>query len=117
MKAEKANKLIKDFQKDLEKSGFDPEKAISNLKEIRPFAQEEEDPLVTKTLRLAYQFIEENENFDIEIVVDEDEEGNPIVMEDSNDVNNLVHYLQLILDSRNEYNRNEIRDINQQLKL
>lgn len=117
MKIEKANALIQKLQKELDKNGFDSEKVIKELKAIRPFAQEEVDPLVTKSLRLAYQFIEENENFDIQIVVDEDEEGNPILMENADDKENMSYYIQLLLDSANEYNRNEIRDINQQLKL
>lgn len=117
MKTDKANKLIQKLQKDIEKNGFDAKGAIKALKEIRPFAQEEVDPLVTKSLRFAYQYLEENGEFDLEIVVDEDEEGNPILMEDPDDAQNMNYYLQLLIDSANEYNRNEIREINSQLKL
>lgn len=105
------------MQADLEKNGFDSEALIKDLKTLRPYAQEEQDPLVTKTIRFAYQYLEENASFDIEIVVDEDEEGNPIKMEDADDKTNMLYYLQLLLDSSNEYNRNEIREINPQLKL
>jgi hypothetical protein len=117
MRIEKANTLIKKMQSSLEKNGFDAEALIKDLKTLRPFAQEEEDPLVTKSLRFAYQHLEENGTFDIEIVVDEDEEGNPIKMEDADDKENMLYYLQLLLDSANEYNRNELREINPQLKL
>lgn len=117
MKIEKANVLINKMLKNLEKNDFVPEEIVKDLKTLRPYALEEEDPLVTKTLRLAYQYIEENGSFDIEVVVDEDEEGNPIKMENSGDKENMIYYLQLLLDSANEYNRNEIREINPQLKL
>jgi hypothetical protein len=117
MKIDKANALIKKMQKNLEKNGFASEEAVKDLKTLRPYALEEEDPLVTKALRLAYQYIEENDSFDIEIIVDEDEEGNPIKMEDAGDKENFEYFLQLLLDSGNEYNRNELREINPQLKL
>ena len=117
MRIEKANALIKKMQTNLEKKGFDAASLIKDLKTLRPFAKEEEDPLITKTIRLAYQYLEENGSFDIDIVVDEDEEGNPILMEDADDKENMAYYLQLLLDSSNEYNRNEIRDINPQLRL
>ena len=117
MKIAKANDLIKKIQKNLDKKGFEADSVIKDLKTLRPYALEEKDPLVTKVIRQAFQYIEENDSFDIEIIVDEDEEGNPIKMEDANDSNNLQYFLQLLIDSSNEYNRNEMRDIAPQLRM
>lgn len=107
----KANELIKALIAELN-NGFDAEKAATALKEIRPFALKEEDPLVTKVLRLAYQHIENNDSFEIQIEEEEeDENGEMIIVETETrtDAENVQHMISLMLNNSNEYNRVDLR--------
>jgi hypothetical protein len=78
-------------------------------------AQKEQDPLVTKVLRLTYEYLQENESFDIQAQYDEDEEGNeyPIEIEDNE---NLLYLLNLLKNADHKLNREEIKDYRTALK-
>ena len=113
MRDSAANDLINKIIKDVEKNGFNHESLIENFKELRPFALKEEDPLATKVLRLAYQYLEENEEFDLVIEEEEyiDEDGEVIQPEtpESTDEENVVNFVSLLLNNSNEYNREDLR--------
>ena len=66
MRFEEANKLIDKLLKAIDKNGVN-EKLTADLKKLREWALKEEDPLVTKVIRLSYEYIEENECFDISV--------------------------------------------------
>ncbi len=113
-----ARKLINRIQKDLIKSGIEPEKLIKNLKKLRQFALEEQNPTITKVLRLTYEHIEAYETFAIPMPSDEPIEeidGEPAegqTFEDStSDPANSLNYLLSIMDkSGNKGNLIEIRE-------
>lgn len=116
MRDEKANKLIDTINKGIEKNGIDVEAIVPELKKLREFAKKEEDPLVTKVLRLTYEYIEENEGaFDVEAQYEEDEDGNELPLE-VEDKENLMYLLDLLKKSDNKYNREEIADYRTELK-
>lgn len=115
MKFEEANKLIDKLLKAIEKNGVN-EKLIDDLKKLREWALKEEDPLVTKVIRLSYEYIEENECFDISVAKDEDEEGEEFYLEPGTDEENFSYLLNLLKNNENEYNREEIKDYRTQLK-
>ena len=72
---------------------------VMDGKELREYALKEQDPLVTKVLRLSYEYLGENNSFDIQAQYEEDEEENeyPIEIED---VDNFL-YLQDLADKTN----------------
>jgi hypothetical protein len=89
----------------VEKSGILADKIISPLQSAREHALKENDPLVTRALRLAWQHIEANEAFEIELAeeIETPEE-------------NFVYFLSLIVRCENALNRDELRVMTNQLQ-
>jgi len=115
MKTPQANQKLNAIIEDVEKNGLSYADLIDDLKTLREFALQEEDPLVTKVLRLTYEYLEENDSFDVDAQYEEDEEGNqyPIEVEDSD---NLVYLLTLLKNADHRINREEIKDYRTALK-
>ena len=82
---------------------------------MREYALKEQDPLVTKVLRLTHEYLTENNSFDIEAQYEEDEEGNeyPLEIEDKE---NLLYLLNLLKNAEHKINREEIKDYRTALK-
>tara|TARA_R110002072_G_scaffold251518_5_gene410437 strand:+ start:42353 stop:42712 length:360 start_codon:yes stop_codon:yes gene_type:complete len=116
MKLEAANTKLESIIKKVEKEGVKAKKLVDDLKELRVLALEEQDPLVTKVLRLSYEFITENKSFSVQAQYEEDEEENeyPLEIEDNE---NLLYLLNLLLRSDHKINREEIKDYRSALKL
>ena len=74
MKSTKALELIEKMKNDLAASGIVVEKIVEDLKQLRPIAIEEEDPSLTKVIRLTYEHIESTGTFNIPIPEEVDEE-------------------------------------------
>lgn len=115
MQSPDANKLIEKIKGILAK-GFDTDKVVKHLKDLRPFALEEQDPLVTKVIRLSYEHIEAHEAFPFMAGFAVDDEGEEIPAEPGEDKDNLLYLLDLLLKSDNKYNREEIKEFRTQLK-
>ncbi len=116
MKLAAANKKLDSIIENVEKNGLSAPKLVEDLKELREFALKEQDPLVTKVLRLSYEYIIENGTFDVQAQYEEDEEENeyPIEIED---VDNLLYLLNLLKNADHKINREEIKDYRTALKL
>ena len=116
MKIATANSKLDEIITLVEKKGVTADKLIANLKELRELALKEQDPLVTKVLRLTYEYLAEHENFEVEAQYDEDEEGNeyPIEIEAKE---NLLYLLNLLKNAEHKINREEIKDYRTALKL
>ena len=116
MKTLRANQKLEQIIADVEKKGLEAPKLIDDLKELREMALLEQDPLVVKSLRLTYEFLQENECYDVEAQYEEDEEGNeyPIEIEDKE---NLLYFLNLLKNAEHKINREEIKDYRSALKL
>ncbi len=117
MKLAAANKKLEGIIKKVEKDGLGATKLVEDLKELREYALKEQDPLVTKVLRLSYEYLIENSNaFDVQAQFEEDEEENeyPIEIEDKE---NFLYLLNLLVKADHKINREEIKDYRTALKL
>ena len=115
MKTQDANDKLDALLAKVEKKGVEAPKLIETLKELRNIALLEQDPLVVKTLRLMYEFIEENKNFNVQALYEDDDEGNEYPLE-IEDTENLVYLLTLLKDAEHKINREEIKDYRTVLK-
>lgn len=115
MKIAAANKKLDSIIEKVEKEGILAKGLVDELKELREFALKEQDPLVTKVLRLTYEFLTEREAFDVQAQYEEDEEENeyPIEIEDNE---NLLYLLNLLKNADHKINREEIKDYRTFLK-
>ncbi len=94
---------------DLDHAGIIINTVVEDLKNLREFAKKEQNPLAIKVLRLTYEYIEQNETFDINIPDDEpieDESGETVglVSEDSDPKESLLYLLSLFKDLTNKNN-------------
>jgi hypothetical protein len=100
MKNAKANELIEKIIKDIEKNSVNVEALVPMLKELRDMAKTEEDPLITRSIRLVYEHLEAKGGWEFQ------------TLEDSEEVEeNLSYLMTLYAKSDNKYNRDEIREI------
>ena len=115
MKLPEANAKLESIIKNVEKKGAAAPKLVDDLKELREFALKEQDPLVTKVLRLTYEYLQENNSFDVQAQYEEDEEGNeyPLEIEEKE---NLLYLLHLLENADHKINREEIKDYRTALK-
>ena len=113
---EQSNAKLDELLIQLEK-GFDGGKIIEALMDLREDALKDEDPLLAKVLRLASEYIKEEECFDHTVEKDEDDEGEEFLLEPGTDAENLSYLLQLIKKSDNKFNREEIKEMRTFLKL
>jgi len=103
----KAQKIINSLLKEISKE-FKAESISEQLTALRTIALELEDPLVVKTLRLVKEKIAEDDEFVVEIEqIDSEDDDEEEEYEEPE--NHLEYLLQLLLDSENKYNREEIK--------
>lgn len=117
----KAKKLIKKILDDLDHAGIITNTLTSDLKELRPYAVEEERPVIAKAIRLTYEHLEEYFTFDIPIpeddpIEDEDGEETPVEMVSAKPEESLMYLISLIKDADNKLNIEEIREYNEALQ-
>ena len=115
MKILAANNKLDSIIEKVDKKGIQAKGLIDDLKELREFALKEQDPLVTKVLRLTYEFLTENETFDVQAQFEEDEEGNEYPIE-IDEKENLLYLLNLLKNADHKINREEIKDYRTSLK-
>ena len=115
MKTGIANKKLDAIIEKVEKHGLTAPNLVEDLKDLRQNALFEQDPLVVKVLRLTYEFLDENNAFDIQAQFDEDEDGNEFPVE-IDDTENLLYLLNLLKNSDHKINRDEIKDYRTALK-
>lgn len=108
MNTESANKELDKLIKDIEKNGIQPDKNIPVIQKIREAALAENDPLVTRALRLAWQHLENNGAFELNFLQEDDENATP--------EENLIYMLNLCVKSENTYNRDELREMTNMLQ-
>ena len=115
MKTGLANQKLDKIIEKVEKQGVSAPGLIDDLKDLRQSALLEQDPLVVKVLRLTYEFLDENDCFDVQAQYEEDEDGNefPVEIEDKD---NLLYLLNLRKNADHKINREEIKDYRSSLK-
>ncbi len=115
MKLGAANKLLEKIISKVEKEGILADGLIDELRELREFALKEQDPLVTKVIRLTYEYLIENQAYDVEAQYEEDEDGGEYPLE-IDDKENLLYLLSLLKNADHKINREEIKDYRTALK-
>jgi len=116
MNSQNAQKLIAEIAKIVAKNGIDTESLLPKLKELREQAKLEQDPLMTRSVRMAYEHIENNEGWEYATIkAEEDEEGNPLDDESYTAEEHFAYLVSLWEKSDNKYNRDEIRSIANEL--
>lgn len=90
---------------------------VEDLKELRPYAVEEKNPLLAKVIRLTYEHIETYQTFDIPIPEDEpiedlDEQEEA---EEADPKESLDYLLSLMAESKNRINAIELREYSENL--
>ena len=113
MKFPQAKEIIQNIINEVEANGIGSKTIVEQLQELRTFAKKDQDPLAIKVIRLAYQYLEENEAFDLIVTEEEyvDDEGNVIQPEtpEMSDEENLVNFVSLLKNTENEYNREDLQ--------
>ncbi len=115
-----AQKLIKKIQVDLFKNGFVAETLITDLKRLREFALEEQNPVLVKAIRLTYEHLEANGAFLIPIPDDEPVDEDTEVITDSNvssenNMESLEYLLSLFSDLSHKNNLLDLKEYNKAL--
>lgn len=113
MENPKAQKLLNKMQRDLMRNGIILNTIVEDFKELRPFAVEENNPLLAKVIRLTYEHIETYGTFDIPIPEDEPVEGfeeETASAEDTDAQESLDYLLSLMTESENKLNAIELRE-------
>ncbi len=114
-----ALKLINKMQLDLFKNGFDAETLIADLKKLREYALEEQNPTLVKAIRLTYEHLEENGAFLIPIPDDEPIEGEEGVTGNTagneNNIESLEYLLSLFSDLKHKNNLLDLKEYNKAL--
>ncbi|WP_116788945.1 hypothetical protein [Flavobacterium psychrotrophum] len=115
-----AQKLINKIQVDLFKNGFDADKLVADLKKLREYSLEENNPVLTKALRLTYEHIEANGAFLIPIPDDEPIEGEELVTDEQsgteNNLESLEYLFSLFTDLSHKTNLSDLREYNKALQ-
>lgn len=109
----KALKLLNKMQRDLMRNGLILNTLVEDLKELRPYAVEENNPLLAKVIRLTYEHIETFQTFDIPIPEDEPVEGfeEETGAPQENDAKDSLDYLlSLMTEPDNKINALELRE-------
>ena len=110
MKNKEALKAIDNIIEDINQNNIEPEEISEKLKHLRTYAVEYKKPVVAKALRLAYEHIDENDSFIIPIPTDEPLEGEEDDVQLITGDESMVYLLNLIKNSSNAMNLQEIRE-------
>lgn len=101
MKNPANSNLFDAILKEANKKNPDTDKLVKLLMELREVAKANNDPLVVKLLRMVAEYLQANESFEIG---DRFEEPLP------DDESNLAYFIQLVADSENKFNREELQE-------
>jgi len=112
-----AQKLIKKIQVDLFKNGFVAETLITDLKKLREYALEEQNPVLVKAIRLTYEHLEQHGAFLIPIPDDEPIDEETEVISDSdlgneNNMESLEYLISLFSDLNHKNNLLDLKEYN-----
>ena len=116
MQNKQAIQLIEKIQKEIFQNKFDISSAVEDLKKVREITMELNNPVLTKALRLAYEHLEENEAFLIEIPNDDPIEDN-LDAENStysseHNEESLNYFLSLLVDCSKKNNLLDLKEYN-----
>jgi len=118
LKNPQAQKLLDKIQRDLMRNGIISNTLVEDLKTLRPYAVEDEEPLLAKIIRLTYEHLEAYQTFDIPIPDDEplDENEETTESPDSEPEESLDYLLSLMSDPSNKNNEMDLREYSRALQ-
>lgn len=97
---------------DVEQNGIITNTVVEDLQQLRPYAVEEEKPLLAKVIRLTYEHVEAYQTFDINIPEEEPIEGHEEELQEEEQANpseSMLYLLNLIAEPENKANRMDLR--------
>jgi len=113
-------KLIDELKSFVDKKGIVKDEVVKKLMELRPHFIEQKEPLVTRVIRMTAEYIEEFEVFDLNLLADDDEDGNieeEIDMDGEDSFNevkeNFIYLLDLFAHPDNVMNKEELQRVKQ----
>lgn len=116
MENPKANQLIKEVIKQVDSGNAVYAEIADQLKEIRKYALNEQNPSLVKALRLCAEHLEENDDFLIRIPNDEPIEDETQPNDFDHDAKESLSYLlNLLLDLDNKHNVSDLREYNNKM--
>ena len=111
---------IEDLRSFVQKNGIVKDEVVNKLLAIRPHFIEENEPLVTRILRMTAEYIEHFGYFNINLLAEEDEEGEKEeeIDPDGEDSfsemkDNFLYLLDLISHPDNKVNKEELQALKQ----
>lgn len=116
MENSNAHKIIKNLQAEVIANGIVVDTLVPELKKLREFALLEEKPVLVKALRLAYEHIELNKDFLINIPSDEPIDETLDANTENTNTESFNYFLSLMLDLSNKHNIADLKDYNQQFQ-
>lgn len=100
------------------KKGIVKDQIIEALNKLRPQFIEQEQPLVTRVIRQTIEFLEENDLYTLNLLAEEDEDGNidedidPEGTDSFNEMKeNFLYLIELFANPQNRYNHEELTRI------
>jgi hypothetical protein len=112
--------LINDLRKVVDAKGVVKDNVVKKLIALRPHFIEQKEPLITRVIRLTAEYVDDRGYFDLNLLADEDEEGNTeeeIDMDGDDSFNeskeNFLYLLDLIAHPDNELNKVELQRVKQ----
>lgn len=116
MENKQALQLLEKNLKELAKNKFSVTSIVADLKTVRELTLDLQNPVVTKSLRLASEHLENNDAFLIAIPADEpiDAEAiaNAVSFSEANNIESLQYYLSLFIDLSKKNNLLDIKEYN-----
>lgn len=116
----KTIELIEEIKTLVDKKGIVKDSIVEKLRELRPHFIEQKEPLLTRVVRLTAEYIEDQSVFDLNLLAEEDEDGNideAIDMDGedsfSESKENFLYLLDLIAHPDNQLNREELQRVKQ----
>ncbi len=112
MKNPKGHKLLDKIQRNLMRNGITINTIVEDLKELRPYAVEDKNPLLAKVIRLTYEHIENYQTFNIPIPEDEPLDENEEVSASSefDPQESLDYLLSIMFDTTIKNNHMDLRE-------
>ena len=116
MENSNAQKIIKKLQAEVISHGIVAETIVPELKKLREFALLEEKPVLVKALRLAYEHIDDNNNFLVNIPSDEPLDEESEIKVENSSTESFSYFMSLMLDLENKHNIADLKEYNQQFQ-
>lgn len=111
-----AIQLLDKIEADLNRNGIITNTLVTDLKELRPYAIEEEDPTLTKVIRLTYELLENTGGFEVAMPVEVDEEGVAMEAEESTPTETMLYLVSIMRNAKNPINREDLFQFRDNLK-